>query len=254
MELPQLLIRRFPPSDTQLFNILRPRIDDAMLRVIAEADYGNGEQDAFTALREIRDNGRMPVLVPFELSEVLALTRWSTPDKPNPPPYQLGPAGSPGHLTRLFACAVLYRLSVDPDCKFEDISEDSTLATCLESAAVLGVEFNQALARLLTWHLEISGFPVLVALALLTLATRETSPRFTEPELGELAAFVLSIDSEERKEDSLLYYGELPPAPFAMMQGKWDNAAQELRQAADSVSDPFVRESLQLCALLFWLQ
>jgi hypothetical protein len=39
-----------------------------------------------------------------------------------------------------------------------------------------------------------------------------------------------------------------------MMQGKWDNAAQELKQAADSVSDPIVRENLQLCALLYGLQ
>jgi hypothetical protein len=116
MVIPAELIAAFPPSAELLLERARRQVDDAMLLDIAGADYGWMADEMMAELRPIRDKGVMPARMPWMLSEVLALTQFSDPDAPNAPPFEPGPTGRRGHLTRLFACAVLLRAEAElPD-------------------------------------------------------------------------------------------------------------------------------------------
>jgi hypothetical protein len=232
-----------------LLDVVRGRVDDSMLREIARADYGCGADEAFVGLRSIRDEGVVPAETSGELGEVLALTRWCSPEQPNPPPFEPGPSGSRGHLIRLFACAVLLRASSDPT-SLRDDAEDATLAICLVSARVCGDEFDQALGRFLTWQFPSSKQPVYVALALLTLACRSDSKGASEPELNHIAEWVLAEDESRRADRGTFDPTNPRPAGFGLQQGFWHSLAVELRAKASYLTDPKTRENVELCSLL----
>lgn len=252
MNLPIEILTLFPPSETLLLDRLRPVIDDEMLMVISRADYGMGADDAFAFLRPIRDTGIVPQHLPSDVGEVLALTRWSSPESPNQPPFEPGPAGLPGHQTRLFACALLLMPSGEPRSEDYAPGDDSTLAACLESAGVLGESMNEALGSFLTWQiplLKFSGHFIYFPLALLVLASRLRKVRVTDETLGSLAELVLAVDSYDRSafpEDS----GNPQPAAFSVLRGAWKSLGEELQTVAASITAKDVRTNLELCATL----
>src|SRR4029077_11198042 len=114
MEIPAALIAAFPPSADLLLERARQQTDDAMLEEIARADYGFEADELIVELRAIRDEGIVPDQMRWQLVEVLELTRFSNPERPNLPPFEPGPTGPRGHQTRLFACAVLLRAAAAP--------------------------------------------------------------------------------------------------------------------------------------------
>ena len=223
-----------------------------MLEEIARADYGFEADELIVELRGIRDEGIVPDRMRGMLVEVLELTRFSNPEKPNLPPFEPGPNGPRGHQTRLFACAVLLRAAAEPQNQGIYNSQDSTVAQCVASAKVLGEEMSEATACFLTWVLlrkESCPKPLLFALALLVLAIRLRSGRLAEPELGTIAEWALAQELLEREEFSPGPANPMP-LPFSIQAGFWRPLAAELMNEAQSIRDNDVRADVELCVLL----
>jgi hypothetical protein len=252
MDIPAALIAAFPPSADLLLDRARRRIDDTMLMEIARADYGHMAVEMLAELRPIRDKGIMPAPIHGQLREVLSLTRWCNPEAPSAPPFEPGPSGQRGHQIRLFVCAVLLRAAAEPTNQYLDYAEDSTLAQCLASARVLGIEMSEAAAGFLTWRIprmENCSDPLLFALGLLILATRLRSGRIADPVLGSLAKWVLA--EEERYRQAFPWDPTYPlPIAFSLQAGLWRPLATELIDETTTIRDDDVRTNLQLCELL----
>ena len=118
-----------------LLNAVRPHVTSAILKQIADADYGHGAEENLAILKTIRDGGVLPIPLEWFPHEVCALTRWETPKKDD----------RRGHIARLFACAILLRAALDGETEVMGITD--TLIVALESAAVLGVDFVDAYVR-----------------------------------------------------------------------------------------------------------
>jgi hypothetical protein len=54
-ELPKCLIEAFPPNAFALFMLIRPEVDDEMLKEIAAADCGFGLEENLVILRRMLD-------------------------------------------------------------------------------------------------------------------------------------------------------------------------------------------------------
>ena len=259
MEIPAALVTAFPLSRDGLFNRVARDTDDAMLAVIARADYGIGADEALAELQAVRDSGVLPARLSGLAWEVLGLTRFADPDAPNAPPFDPGPSGSAGHQARLFAGALLLWLDadaatrVDPRYPIIPTLDDATLAQSLVSAGVLGPTSSEPLATFLTWWLTGQSPPglrcLLPALGLLILALRLRAHRFDEATLGEFAAWVLTLEKPD--------YADLPgrpdlprPQPFGVQSGFWVPLMAELAAGAATLEAEEARTIVQLCGLL----
>jgi hypothetical protein len=252
MDLPSALVAAFSPSPDCLLDHARRDIDDSMLTTIARADYGHMAGEMLAELQPIRDMGTIPAPMHWQLAEVLCLTRWCNPEKPDVPPFEPGPTGRPGHQTRLFACAVLLRGSAMSGNEHRDGSADSTLAQCLVSAKVLGVEMSDAAARFLTWRIprmERGSEQLLFAVGLLILAIRLRSNRIAEPVLASIAEWVLAEELLYRKGHHSDPADPLPSA-FSVQSGYWRPLTTELSEEAAAIRADGIRSNIQLCRLL----
>ena len=223
-----------------------------MLWDIAEADYGMQAEEMFPLLGALRDTGKIPAPMPAQLIEVLELTRWCNPDEPNRPPFQPGPSGARRHHTRLFACAVLMRASVEPFFGYTGINEDATLAQCIASAIALGEELSEASACFLTWQLAAPQGDLerlFIGLGLLLLATRLRTERFTDSALGDVAEWVLT---EEAGDPQTMQWNpaDEKPIAFSLYEERWQPLAIWLKAEAATIEAQDIREDLQLCAIL----
>jgi len=251
MEIPAALIVAFPPSADLLLDCARRHIDDGMLMEIARADYGLDVDAHLAALRPIRDQGIIPVPLAWHPGEVLELIRWSDPEDPS---WKPGGTGRRGHQMRAFACAALLRAGAEPWNEGYDsaASADSSLAQCLASAKVLGEEMGEAAACFLTWRiprLQNCSESLLFAVGLLILATRLRSGRIADPELGNVAEWVLGEDSNYRQ--TFPSDPDNPePVAFSLQSGLWKPLASELTDEAAAIAPEAIRTNLQLCALL----
>ena len=118
-----------------LLNVVRPLVDAAILKKIADADYGSDSEEHLVVLKSIRDGATPPVPLDWHPEEVCALTRWETPKKDD----------RRGHIARLFACAVLLRTAMDGETEVMGLTD--TMIVALDSAAVLGIDFVDAYVR-----------------------------------------------------------------------------------------------------------
>ncbi|MDB5390532.1 MAG: hypothetical protein JWM11_6178 [Planctomycetaceae bacterium] len=246
------LIAAFPPSPNQLLDRIRRDIDDAMLLHIANADYGYQSLEMLPLLRIIRDTGVIPMPINWQLEEVLSLSHWINPDKPEAPPFEPRPIGKPAHQIRLFACAVLLRADAERLSEYRDLSKDSTLALCLASAKALGPDFSSAMASFLTWQLMSSYNevdPLFSAIGLLIIATRMRTHGITETLIGKIADWILEFEQGTCKTYAWVFSNPRPFA-FSLQQGFWQSLAVELNVAANTIQDAEVRTNAQLCALL----
>jgi hypothetical protein len=252
MPIPTALLTAFPPSADLLLDCVRRHTDDATLMEVAGADYGYKADDRMEELRPIRDDGVIPAQMGFRLAEVLRLTRWCTPEKPDSHPFAPGPTGRSGHFARMFACAVLLRARAEPANEHLDTADDATLAQCLASAKVLGEEFSLAAARFLTWRIPsiaLDPDPLWFMLGLLLLAVRLRSGRFADSVLGEVADWVMEAEARFREENPSNPANPMP-APFGVQSGFWQPLAAELSSEAEAIATANIREKLQLCGLL----
>jgi hypothetical protein len=256
MDIPAELIAAFPPSADLLLDLARRKVDDAMLTQIARADYGYMADAMLAELRPIRDKGIIPAPMQWQLLEVLSLTRWCDPERLNPPPFEPGPTGRAGHQILLFACAVLLRATAESANQDIDSADDGTLAQCLVSAKILGEEMSEATARFLTWRIPRMvdvAEPVLYDLALLILAIRLRSGRFTDRVLGNVAEWVLGEESQWQQSIALDGPSSSRPSAFSLQRGFWQPLAAELKDGAAAIGTDEVRENVRLCALVLGL-
>lgn len=145
------ILQAFDPSPTALLDLLRARVDDAMLQEIAECDYGFGVDENLAALRRARDFGEIPP-PDWNPMEVLHLTRWIEPDAADCPPNQ---RGQRGHLSRAFACSLLLRMGAEFGDEYNLSADRDTLVQFVASVLALGPEPADAAARFLAWRIPL---------------------------------------------------------------------------------------------------
>jgi len=259
MEVPDFLVAAFPPSLDGLLDAARRDTDDAMLMDIARADYGEGANEVMPELRAIRDTGIVRDSISSQLYEVLTLTHYSNPEVPEAPPLKPGPTDLRGPQTCFFTCALLLYIEREWPREYR-WTTDSALANGIVSAKYLDEDMSAAVGGFLTWRLtdqvEIDGSDaVLLALALLILATRLRSKRFTESNLGAVASWVLVLESFLYKDTYKSYpdYAKFWLSPFsvdAVEAGFWRPHAEEFKREVESIIDDQVRSDLELCGLL----
>lgn len=246
MRLPEAFLKAFPPSENRLFEILRPAVDNDMLKDIAMADYGYQGEDMYQQLRVIRDRGEIPEQFDGQLDEVLALTRWSDPDKPNSPPFRPGPTGEKGFVTRLFACALLMRQKIT-----SNEAWGCDVAISVASAGRVGPDYDEALARYLTYRLGLLAClndRSFTQLGLLAISLRHRSANLSEQDLEALADLLLDAQSGSTRLDAF-DPADPRPADFSVQQGFWEPIVAQLNDQAVQVN-PKLSEKLQLCTLL----
>ena len=105
-----------------LLDHLRPQMDKARLKAIAESDYGSDYPKHLSALEAIVESGRIPCPLAWHPREVLSLSQW---------------AEGEDHVSRAFACCVLCLDAAGPE--YQDATEQ-TIALGLESCLALGPE------------------------------------------------------------------------------------------------------------------
>lgn len=132
---PECDVIRAVADPDALLHAVRPLVDVAILKKIADADYGMGSEENLELLKQIQQGGMPPVPLMWNPHEVCALTRWETPKKDD----------RRGHIVRLFACAILLRAALDGETEVMGLTD--TMIVALESAALLGVDFVDAYVR-----------------------------------------------------------------------------------------------------------
>jgi len=126
------LLAPLHPDEGALTPLFQASFDDAMLREVAEADYGWKADECLALLQPMLKAG-LVASDDFNLREVLELIRWSEPDDPEWSPGGQGPRG---HWMRLFACTALVRFAASQRDLFE--GECTTLAQLISSAIGTG--------------------------------------------------------------------------------------------------------------------
>lgn len=248
MEIPSSILSKFSPSRDSLLDSVRLQIDDALLMQIASANYGELSAEMMDRLRAIRDAGCISTPTIWQFGELLTLTLHSFIAR-----NEASQESRRKHQIRIFACVLLFRVILDPANEHVGPSPDTILPVLLESAGALGEKFGVEAARFLTWLIPCNTSwpdPVFLPFALLLLAVRLRSSRFSEPELGNLADWVLAEDSRWRQSVGPTLALDLRRDRFSVSRGLWLALADELSQAAAKISDGDVRTQLKLCALL----
>jgi hypothetical protein len=142
----QQLLAPLRPDESALTPLFQANFDDAMLREIAEADYGWKADECYALLHPILQTGLI-ASDNFELREVLDLISVSQPDDPK---WSPGGKGRRGHWMRLFACTVQVRLARQYPESFG--SQYYMLARLISSAIELGRPVARATAGMLAWR------------------------------------------------------------------------------------------------------
>jgi len=138
--------------EKRLLALIADRIDDSMLREIAEADYGMQSDIYLAGLRGLRDLHELPA--PDWArggwnDEVLELVRWSRPEVAG---WRPGGEGERGHWMRAFCCtALMLRHPQSIQANADDGGFNQTLAAWLDSIAQLDPILRPAAAELLRW-------------------------------------------------------------------------------------------------------
>ncbi|MCW3058824.1 MAG: hypothetical protein JWQ02_645 [Capsulimonas sp.] len=199
------LLNSFSPSSTALLDWLKPRVDDAMLWEIAQADYGFDAHKKLAALLQIRNTPETMEPLEFGTQEVLELIRWSEPDDPL---WQPSGVGERGHWMRLFSCAVLLKVGGDPVVRNYLTQENSTLIQLVASVLRLGQKAIRNVLSFVCWRTLLmtsddeaaDGEYPFFAMSILLLCAAEFEPGNSGAELALLADWV--IDEELRTQNA----------------------------------------------------
>jgi hypothetical protein len=198
----------FTPQPDELLRRISRHIDDAMLKEIAAADYGQDIEEHLVQLRRIRDECSFPIPMPWHPGEVLELIRWSEPDAPN---WKPSGYGERGHWMRAFACAALLRAAGDLENDALRGGWNSTVSQLISSLRVLHSELYQPASALLAWlilkcesdeDIEELGF---LGVALLWLAL-QLRPAVSDDVIVSLSDWIV-IQEKKRTRDVGPYIG-----------------------------------------------
>ncbi|MGV3615466.1 MAG: hypothetical protein ACO1SV_09055 [Fimbriimonas sp.] len=188
---PEEIVAAYPPAQDALFALLRPRVTDEMLSVVAKCDYGEAWEAHLTELERIRSGIDLDRPIGWEPNEVLCLFRWSADEdeKSFRDPIAF-------HTARAFCCAALLRV---PDhVENRTLFESDTLAPLLESCLFLGEPFRFHLGCLLTWTLgKMEGTEpdyLFHAFGLLLVAAHEPEP--DRDRVGSLGRWLMQANAE----------------------------------------------------------
>ncbi|MFT3793095.1 hypothetical protein [Flavobacterium sp.] len=132
-------MERLDSGFEKILSELSVLMTDEMLRKIAAADYGYGEEGNFKILKGIATSQQLPSMVDFGVTECLELTRW------------ILPANREEHLVCAFSSALLLILQEVSD--HETIGDQNAeLATLIESLTVLEIATESA-QELIIWRI-----------------------------------------------------------------------------------------------------
>lgn len=155
--IPTSLLEQLEPSDQPLFALIFEHVDDSMLVEIAHADYGEDVDLHLEALQQCRSQN-IPIPMPWHPGEVLALTRWTTPEQLKSQGREIEQRGQ---WMRLFACTVMIWASLEPEnyeysyAHWANLEgEDSTIIQLIDSALSLGDEASVAALKFLSWRMQ----------------------------------------------------------------------------------------------------
>jgi hypothetical protein len=196
LTLAQPILLRCDPSPTALLEWLRPQLDEALLEIIARAEYGVGAAMYFAHLRQLRDTDEDLDPKYFDQAlGVLQLCRWWNPDSPD---EEL--RGERGHLLRAFCCTLLLRAARTnlPNRDFVG-GENQTVISLIASALALGPEACVMSLRLLAWRAQspiddVAEYPFL-AFGVLLLAASLYNAGDAGLWLRQLADWVVAVES-----------------------------------------------------------
>ena len=260
------LLSQFGGSPNELLDLLRQRVDDEMLMVIAGADVPFMTDLNFQVLRQIRDTGAVPVPLESNVLEVCNLVRWAEMDEPG---CWSVDAGERGHLERAFACAVTLRSGGDKEMKGRFDGENSTVAPLVDSVLVLDGPHLQAALALLVWRLGRSyplqeerpffAFGVLLLFVVLRGSAEDSQPLaealdWLEEEVSVQAAYQEALAEECRQRGlpfpldvSAHYFGRwlLSLTNFDLRHHVWERLARQLLLERELPYSPAVNERLR---------
>jgi hypothetical protein len=231
------------PDENALTPLFQANIDEAMLREIAEADYGWKADECYALLQPILKTG-LVAFADFNLREVLELIRWSEPADRD---WRPGGQGPRGHWMRLFACTVLVRLAPEYQASFD--SECDTLAQLISSAIDLGRPVARAAAGMLAWRFVAypgdAENPPFLAFAILLLAAHLERGEDRGLWLKQLAVWVEEEESRARNENSE-YEWLMGLTNFRQRETVWRSLADRILVSPESPHPPEADESLRL--------
>ncbi len=230
------------PNGLALLISLGVKIDDSMLKEIANSDYGIEADEHLLYLKKIRDKQEFTSPLNWHPREVLELTK-------------LGNSTSSSstflreHLMRAFSCtALLYAASLpENDEYFSLYGENDTVAPLLESLKYIdNIIYMEQAAKLIAYRLvsfseEKEARPFLI-FALLVLSVR----------LHASATFITNIvnwliEDEQRVRDAWWSWAScsddyepwlLGLTVFDMRHDKWVEMAHEIKELAEQINEP----------------
>jgi hypothetical protein len=230
------ILEKLNPASDALLAALIPLVDDAMLKEISLADYGQDAPEHLTQLYRVRDDHLVVTEDLWCPHEVLALTRWGEPEKnwaESDPQYQRQ------HIMRAFACAVLLQTYDNHD----------TLAQLLVSLAVLGQPFQEAALRFIAWRVQNilpyseTDLPFNVfALMVLVL---QTEADLTAAELETLIDYLYTVEAKAHEE-----WAQYPLTPWLLgldwhQRGEsWQRLGREVTRYAARYKDTYIELAL----------
>jgi len=136
------LLAELEPAEQALWDWVRTRMNGAIVREMAELDYGMRVDEHRQGIEDLVATRRPPQELPWAPPRpVLELSSHAEPADPRPRP---GSAGWRTHIARLFSALVLIRAA-------EPTSPAGVLAGLVESAVQLGPEVAGPALRTLAW-------------------------------------------------------------------------------------------------------
>jgi hypothetical protein len=199
----QTFLDSLEPDGEQLLCEISKHITDDMLEEIALADYGEGQEQHLTALRNLRGTGKFVEPMYWYPCEVLELIRNSEPMDAS---WKPGSFGIRGHWMRAFASAALLRALGPPwEYNADPARPSFTLIQLIYSLRPLPVDLTSAAVRMLAWlmlHSDLEGFDeqvIYYGVGLLWLAMHR-NPQPPDRDLVDLSEWIVRRESELAKQ------------------------------------------------------
>lgn len=142
------LLAEFAPDPAPLQELIRQNVDDAMLREIAAADYGEDVELHYKGVQGFYA-GEIPDPFHWHPREVLELVQWSQPEDRS---WSPGGFGERGHWMRIFCCASLLRAGTISS---NNVGESSPIILLVDSALKIRNELLPAVLYFLIWKLNL---------------------------------------------------------------------------------------------------
>jgi len=142
-----------PDYPTELLDLLKPRMNHHVIKVIGMSDYGMDAPEHKAAIRRIIDEPRIPRPMEWEPREPFALTRWWTPE--NHQEHEIRALSLKNcHVARAFSCACLIATLDD---NVEEVSD--SLPGLIESCYEIDPKLLEPLRDFVAWALRTNNPP-----------------------------------------------------------------------------------------------